>query len=68
MISVDGTCVGQGFTRTRTTGWLFAEEGPDTTPIFSCLDQNGYEHYLSNLSHCEKHGQQVALLGYALAN
>lgn len=67
MISVDGTCAREGFTRTRSVGWLFEAAGPDTTPIYSCLDQNGYEHYLSNLSDCERHGRALALLGHALA-
>lgn len=67
ILAEDGTCEGEGYTRDRTAGWLFAAEQAGTVPVYRCYDDAWGSHFASSAPDCEGLGTLQALLGYGLA-
>jgi hypothetical protein len=70
MLSKDGTCVGSGYTRLGTAGWLYATRQPGTQPLYRCHQSLGgghYFHFNSTDSQCENLGTSEGLQGYIVS-
>ncbi len=67
LLTRDGDCVTEGYTRLRTAGWVFADEQPETVPLYRCYSKASKHHFASNAVDCEGLGTMEWLLGHALA-
>jgi hypothetical protein len=66
LISPNGTCVPNGYTRLRTIGWLYTTEQPNTTALYSCFSPVKYKsHFASTNANCDGETTQF-ILGYIL--
>jgi hypothetical protein len=64
-LNLNGAGVALGYTRNRTSGWLFQNSGTNRVPIYSCVASNG-SHFASTNSNADGLGTVVSLLGYGL--
>ena len=67
ILSRDGTCETQGYSRVRTVGWVYSSQNSNTQALYSCQAANG-AHFGTTDSGCEGRGHLVGLLGYMLVN
>jgi hypothetical protein len=67
MLAEDGGCAEAGYARERTAGWLYAEEQPETVPVYRCYAQAAETHFASHEPDCEGLGVAELRLGYGLA-
>jgi hypothetical protein len=68
LLTNDGTCTQDRYTRLRTAGWVYQNSQPNTVPLYRCYNPTEKHHFASNQSDCESLGNMEWLLGYALAN
>ena len=66
LLAEKGFCEARKYQRLRTAGWIYAQEQPDTIPLYRCYNAAEQSHFASNDSHCDKLGAPEKLLGYAL--
>jgi hypothetical protein len=59
-------CESQGYTRSRTPGFVFTFAQPGTQPLYSCYSETEKSHFAANTPDCDQLGKQEALLGYVL--
>jgi hypothetical protein len=59
-------CESQGYTRSRTPGFVFTSAQPGTQPLYSCYSGAEKSHFVANTPNCDHLGKQEALLGYDL--
>jgi hypothetical protein len=67
VLAVDGTCRREGGTRLRTAGYAYADEQPDTLPLYRCSERETAAPFVSNRADCEGRGAMDYRLGYGLA-
>ena len=67
VLTNDGQCVGGGYTRLRTAGWVFQSAVAGTAPLYRCFDPIENSHFASNQPNCDGLGRMEWLLGYALS-
>lgn len=67
LLAEDGDCETRLYVRERTAGWLYADEQPDTVPVYRCTDEQAQTHFASNAPDCEGLGTMESRLGYGLA-
>jgi hypothetical protein len=67
-LGLKGECVGHGYQRLRTAGWVYAQQQPETQPLYKCYSDTERSHFASNRSDCDGLGKMEALLGYDLVN
>lgn len=65
MLAEDGGCAA-GYRRERTAGWLLADAGPGTVPVYRCRRDDG-THFAASAADCDGLGEVDTLLGYGLA-
>jgi hypothetical protein len=66
MIADEASCGPQSEETKRTAGWLFAEQQPDTVPVYRCRSGAG-SPFVSSSEDCEALGSKEFLLGYGWA-
>ena len=59
-------CAAGHYTVLRTAGWIYAQNQPDTVPLYRCYSDADKSHFASNQADCEGIAKPEALLGYAL--
>ncbi|MBJ3785455.1 hypothetical protein [Devosia sediminis] len=66
-LAEDGTCALSRMSQTRTAGWLFVDEQPNSVPVFRC-EGDSAGPFISTQDNCEGLGDAGDLLGYGLAS
>ncbi|WNG45834.1 hypothetical protein F0U60_18235 [Archangium minus] len=68
LLTGDGECSSNGYTRLRTAGWVYTTQQPNTIPLYRCYNATEMHHFASNQADCEGLGQMEWRLGYLLQN
>jgi hypothetical protein len=61
-----GVCETQDYERVRAAGFAFANQEPDTQPLYRCYSDTEKSHFASSRDDCGQMGRREALLGYVL--
>jgi hypothetical protein len=61
-----GVCEAQNYERMRAAGFVFANQEPNTQPLYRCYSDAEKSHFASNREDCHEMGRREALLGYVL--